>query len=132
MAWSHSRRHGLGIQMPAVAECMKFEMRNYAAEMFLPYVGQVLLFEPPANEQTDSCDAFQLELVEVRRPTSRNRPDGFREPFTLLFALRGLQFLGPGCHRIAHHDFEPSEWLLTRVLVPGSDPRAAYYEAIFG
>jgi hypothetical protein len=43
--------------MPAVTACMKFEMRNYAAEMFLPYVGQALLFEPPANEQTDSCDS---------------------------------------------------------------------------
>jgi hypothetical protein len=111
---------------------MTFKMQDYTAEVFLPYVGQVLLFEPPADEQGDSADGFSLELLEVRQPRTHNRPDGFRQPFTLLFALRGSRPLGPGCHRIAHHDFEPSEWLLTRVVVPQRDPGIAYYEAVFG
>ena len=102
---------------------MKFEIANYTADTFLPYVGQALTFDP---------GDVQLELLEVKRQNSSGRPAGFREPFALLFALRSAEQLGKGLYRIAHDDFEPADWFLTRVLAPGRDPRLAYYEAVFG
>lgn len=102
---------------------MKFEIANYTADTFLPYVGQVLTFVP---------GDVRLELIEVKRHSSSGRPAGFREPFALLFALRSADQLGRGLHRIAHDDFEPADWFLTRVLAPERDPRGAYYEAVFG
>ena len=102
---------------------MKFEIAKYTADTFLPYVGQTLTFDP---------GGVQLELLEVNRQNSSSRPAGFREPFALLFALRSAEQLGKGLYRIAHDDFEPADWFLTRVLAPGRDPRLAYYEAVFG
>ena len=106
---------------------MKFEIANYTADTWLPYVGQVFTFE-----STDAARPVQLELLEVKRHSSSGRPAGFREPFALLFALRSAEQLGKGLYRIAHDDFEPADWFLTRVLAPGRDPRLAYYEAVFG
>ncbi len=106
---------------------MKFEIEKYAADTFLPYVGQTFIFE----SLDDGRRSVKLELVEVKKQSDR-RPAGFREPFALLFVLRSEQQLGTVLHRIVHADFEPSEWFLTRVLVPGRDSRLAYYEAVFG
>ena len=102
---------------------MKFEIANYTADTFMPYVGQVLMFDP---------GGVHLELLQVSRRTGGQLPAGFREPFALLFTLRSVEPLVRGLHRIVHDDFEPAEWLLTRVLAPGRDPRLAYYEAVFG
>jgi hypothetical protein len=115
-----------------VAQSAKFQMQNYTAGMFLPYVGQAFEFERPADARGIVGERVQLELLEVRKPNSGARPEGFREMFALLFALRSPEPLGPGLHRIAHDDFEPSDWFLTRVLVPGGDPSVAYYESVFG
>jgi hypothetical protein len=102
---------------------MKFEIANYTADTFAPYVGQALVFDPAG---------VQLELLKVSRRNAGQVPAGFREPFSLLFVLRSAEPLGKGLYRIVHQDFEPSEWLLTRVMAPGLDPRQAYYEAVFG
>ena len=102
---------------------MKFEIANYTADTFSPYVGQVLIFGP---------GDVQLELLQVTRRNAGQVPAGFREPFSLLFALRSAEPLGRGLHRIVQEDFEPADWFLTRVLAPGRDPRLAYYEAVFG
>ena len=53
-------------------------------------------------------------------------------PFSLVFAATDGQPSEKGLHRIAHVDFAPCDWLLTRVHLPGKDPRIAYYEAVFG
>jgi hypothetical protein len=102
---------------------MKFEIANYTADTFLPYVGQTLTFDP---------GSVQLELLNVSRRNPGQVPAGFREPFALLFALRSAEPLGKGLHSIVHDDFEPADWFLTRVLAPGRDPRLAHYEAVFG
>lgn len=107
----------------------KFEIAKYTADTFSPYVGQVLTFKP---SDLASGESAQLELLHVSRRSSGPLPAGFREPFALLFALRSPQPLGKGLYEIVHEDFEPSAWLLTRVLAPGRDPRLAYYEAVFG
>jgi hypothetical protein len=102
---------------------MKFEIANYTADTFAPYVGQVLVFDP---------SGVQLELLKVSRRNTGQVPAGFREPFALLFALRSAEPLGRGLYQLVHDDFEPADWFLTRVLAPGRDPRFAYYEAVFG
>jgi hypothetical protein len=109
---------------------MKFEIANYTADTFLPYVGQVLTFKP--CDVATAGEPVQLELLQVSRRNSGPLPAGFREPFALLFVLRSAQPLGRGLYEIVHDDFEPSGWLLTRVLAPGRDPRLAHYEAVFG
>jgi hypothetical protein len=102
---------------------MKFEIANYTADTFAPYIGQVLMFSP---------GGVQLELLQITRRNVGSLPAGFREPFALLFALRSAESLGRGLHQLVHDDFEPADWFLTRVLAPGRDPRLAYYEAVFG
>lgn len=102
---------------------MKFEIANYTADTFTPYAGQVLTFDP---------GRVQLELLQITRRNVGQVPPGFREPFALLFMLHSGEQLGKGLYRIAHADFEPAEWFLTRVLAPGRDSRQAYYEAVFG
>ena len=64
---------------------MKFEIANYTADTFAPYVGQVLVFDP---------GGVQLELLKVSRRNTGQVPAGFREPFALLFALRSAEPLG--------------------------------------
>ncbi|HUA22280.1 MAG TPA: hypothetical protein VMB25_26225 [Bryobacteraceae bacterium] len=115
-----------------VARQIPFAMQNYTAETFQPYVGQVIEFERPAGATGFLGQRVRLELLEVRKPNSGGRPEGFREMFALLFALRSPEPLGNGLHRIAHDDFQPGDWFVTRVLVPGGDPGVAYYESVFG
>ena len=117
---------------PHVVQSMKFEMQDYTAEMFSCYLGQVLEFDQPMGTRGINGNRVQLELLEVRRPKSAPRPVRFREPFALLFALRSAAPLARGLQRISHADFEPVDWFVARVWVPGRDPNVAYYEAVFG
>lgn len=107
-------------------------MKDYTPDLFERHVGQVFEFDKP-EAGTPAQDRARLELLEVSGPKSSGSPGlGFREPFTLLFALQSAEDLGEGLHRIAHDDFEPCDWFLNRVFVPGRDLRFAYYQAVFG
>jgi len=108
-----------------------YEMRDYTAETFTPYVGQVLVFQR-SPECGEASSPLELELLEVRRPAWGARPHGFREPFALLFAGVGGEPSASGLQRLAHRDFAACDWLLSRVVVPGGDPAVKYYEAVFG
>lgn len=105
-------------------------MQQYTRELFESYVGQLFEFERP-RDQHAVPDRVQLELLEVSS-ASGSPAAGFRAPFTLLFALRSAEPLAGGLHRIAHGDFEPCDWFVNRVVVPGRDGRLAYYQAVFG
>jgi hypothetical protein len=107
---------------------MKFVMEKYAADTFLPYLGQVFNFE----SVDVAAQRVQLELSEVRRQESSGRPNGFREPFALVFTASGGALSTSALLRLMHDDFEAADWFLTRVMVPDRDPRLAYYEAVFG
>jgi hypothetical protein len=123
---------------------MRFSIEDFTAETFFPYQGQRLPFQRPPDGSGTSGDVAELELLEVTRPERVLRiekadPDKhakrLREPFSLLFALRGQAPLGMGLHRLVHTDFEPCELLLSRVFVPGrgtGDGTVMYYEAVFG
>jgi len=103
-------------------------MREYTADTFAGLVGQVFRFEPAENAATGT--AVLLELIDIQQRAASHA--GIRDPFLLLFVLRSEKPLGPGLHRIVREGFEPCEWFLNRVVVPGRDPRAAYYQAVFG
>jgi hypothetical protein len=106
-------------------------MQEYTAETFKPHVGEMFRFEPSGNaESNGGAGPALLELIEVAAgPTVA---DGLRQQFLLLFVLRSDRPLGPGLHRIVRAGFESCDWFLNRIVVPGRDPRAAYYQAVFG
>jgi hypothetical protein len=106
-------------------------MEDYTRAVFDPLVGRVFEFDRPGPRDA-TPDRVQLELLEVSGPKRGSTTPGFREPFTLLFTLRSAEELGAGLHRIAQDDFEPCEWFLNRVFVPGRDARCSYYQAVFG
>ena len=114
---------------------MKTGLAAFAAEMFVDRVGEVFRLVPSVAASEETREPFELELVEVTRSRGRTPAAGgagTREPFALLFALRGRTPLGPSLHRLVDEAFEPEDLLLSRVVVPGRDPRAIYYEAVFG
>ena len=106
-------------------------MEDYTRAVFDRHVGQVFEFDRPMTA-TSAADRVQLELLEVSGPGVDGAAQGFREPFTLLFALRSSSQLGAGLHRIVRPDFEPCEWFLNRVFVPSRDRQHVYYQAVFG
>ena len=102
-------------------------MTDYTADTFAGLVGQVFRFEPAENAVAGK--PALLELVDITQRAARSTET--RDPFLLLFQLRSDTPLGPGLHRISREGFEPCEWFLNRVVVPGRAP-GAYYQAVFG
>jgi hypothetical protein len=101
-------------------------MPDYTADTFQPYVGQVFTFEA-----VHQSVVIGLKLLQVsRRPGGKAA--GFRESFSLLFTLSSGEPSIGGLYRIAHGDFAPCEWFVSRVFVPGADPSVPHYEAVFG
>jgi hypothetical protein len=110
---------------------MQHEMRAYTAETFLPYSGQVFVFEV-VTAAGSAHQPIRLKLDQVSPSKSGPIAAGFRQPFSLLFALADGVAAASGLFRLLHDDFEPCDWFLSRVIVPGGDARTAYYEAVFG
>jgi|SRR5262245_41052000 len=111
----------------------KVGLAAFAAELFIGRVGEVFRLMPSVTVPGAGPDPFELELIEVAR-RGRATADGppLREPFSLLFSLRSRTRLGSGLFRLVHETFEPDDVFLSRVVVPDRDPRAVYYEAVFG
>jgi len=105
-------------------------LAQFTAQLFVGRVGEVFRLIPSDDAPGVARGPFELELIEVRR--SGGGGQATREPFALLFTLRSRAPLGPGLHRLVHGAFEPDDLFLSRVFVPGRDPRAVYYEAVFG
>lgn len=101
---------------------------QYTSEVFTPLVGQVFCFHRTA----DAGDApLHLELIEVQASPHRATA-GARQAFSLLFALRSGDAMQPATLYLRRDEFEPCAWFVSRVTVPGRDPRTPYYEAVFG
>jgi hypothetical protein len=109
----------------------KVGLAAFTAELFVGRVGEVFRLMPSVESPDPALAPYELELIEVRRGRT---PAGatLREPFALLFTLRSRTPLGPGLHRLVHDVFAPDDMFLSRVVVPERDPRAIYYEAVFG
>ena len=107
----------------------KVGLAAFTAELFIWRVGEVFRLSGAGP------DPLELELIEVaRRGRAGVAPDGtlLREPFSLLFTLRSRTPFGSGLYRLVHESFEPDDLFFSRIVVPGRDPRAVYYEAVFG
>jgi hypothetical protein len=102
-------------------------MADYTADTFAGLIGQVFRFEPA--DATVAGSPALLVLIDITRRAASTT--GTRDSFLLLFQLRSDTPLGPGLHRIVREGFEPCEWFLNRVVVPGRAP-GAYYQAVFG
>ena len=102
-------------------------MADYTADTFTGLVGQVFRFEPAENAVAGR--PVLLELIDISQRAAGSTET--RDPFLLLFQLRSDTPLGPGLHRISREGFEPCQWFLNRVVVPGRAP-GAYYQAVFG
>lgn len=118
----------------------KLGIAELSAEALRPFVGKKLEFQRPVEDAHITNGRVELELMRVtvpesalKIPQSAAETSARRVSFSALFVLApDGQPLGMGLHRLMHPDFEPEEWFLSRVYVPGEDMRRAYYEAIFG
>jgi hypothetical protein len=95
------------------------------ADTMEPYTGQTFAFEGPGGQAS-------MELVQVAR--LKRHAGTIRDPFSLLFVMRGSPPLARGIPRLIHRDFEPLDIFLQRVSVPErerADPAAMFFEAVF-
>ena len=107
---------------------------DFTAGVFQPLIGRQMAFLRPAPSPHALPARVELELIEVRVPGPAG-PETGRQPFSLLFTLRGEQPLDDRLlHRLAEPGFEACELLLSRVFVPELDRHdgTMYYEAAFG
>ncbi|HEY3044523.1 MAG TPA: hypothetical protein VGJ39_10885 [Vicinamibacterales bacterium] len=113
---------------------MKVGLAAFTADHFVGRVGEVFRLMPSVESPDASCAPYEVELIDVRRSGKPRAASGaiLREPFALLFTLRSRVPLEAGLHRLVHDVFASDDLFLSRVVVPGRDPRAIYYEAVFG
>ena len=103
-------------------------MPQYTIDAFASRVGEVFTF----HQRADASDSpLLLELVEVEEAQHGAGPGG-RQPFSLLFALRGADATAESTLHLRHAEFEPCAWFVNRVVAPNRDATRAYYEAVFG
>lgn len=118
--------------MEKVAE-QNVALGDFTADLFMPLIGQKLIFERPADAEVSTTEPARLELLEVK--PGKKSPALRREPFSLLFVLKDQEQLGNGLHRLRQPGFEAAELLISRVTAPkyeAQDPAGMFYEAVFG
>jgi hypothetical protein len=104
-------------------------MRPFTAQAFTPFLGQTFYFHPSSER---AAEMAELELIDVKAGTSDQLMLGHRQPFSVLFKLRGQGVLRRGLQHLQHPDMDACDLFLARVHVPESHPGAVYYEAVFG
>ena len=104
------------------------------AESFRPYVNTIFEFRGIAADGSVASSGAELELMEVNTPSdgSRNRDPRWRQPFSLLFVMRGGSLSANGLCRMTHNAFATSDLFLSRVDVRSRPFTQPYYEAVFG
>jgi hypothetical protein len=104
-------------------------MHQFTAQAFTPHLGQTFRFRPFSEHATETAE---LELIAVEAGLCDQLTPGQRQPFSLLFELRGQAALRRGLQRLQHPDLDACDLFLARVHVPEGQPGAAYREAVFG
>jgi uncharacterized protein DUF6916 len=107
-------------------------LADFTGATLLPYAGQVFVFQRPAGPDGRPGGEARLVLLEVNQYP--RQPGLSRDPFSLLFVMKGQAPLEKGLPRLMHQDFEPFDIFLQRVTVPkyeNIDPAGMYYEAVF-
>jgi hypothetical protein len=100
-------------------------MLALTADAFAARVGEEFVFEGAAG-------VVRMKLVSLARFPRHELTD--REPFSIIFVLKGQDPLGLGLHRLVHPELEPFDMFLSRVMVPRlqkADPDGMFYEAVF-
>jgi hypothetical protein len=116
-----------------VTDARTVDLAELTAELFDPYVGQMMVFERPAGSEAEEEPPARMTLLEVHRgiPSPALR----RVPFSLLFVMKDQAELSFGLHRLILSGHTPVELLISRVTVPkfqASDPMGMFYEVVFG
>jgi hypothetical protein len=109
-----------------------YSITEFTADLFLFRVGELFEWEQPASRDGAGGARARMHLIEVTR--QRLYGGARREPFSLLFLMRGQCALERGLHTLVHPAFERCELLLSRVTVSPSEskgPDGIYYEAVF-
>src|SRR5215467_10885744 len=113
------------------ASTARIEIAQFTADIFAGYVGQIIEFERPGVSGDETTSRAHMQLVEVSR--HRIQKGLRREPFSLLFVMRGQSPLSYHLHRLHHPHFEACDLHLERVIAPKyqqADPAGMYYEAV--
>jgi hypothetical protein len=108
----------------------KIGVAAFTADLFAGRIGEVFRLVRSVDTPGAALTPYELELVEVKR-WGKAVAGGTHEPFALLFMLRSRHPLGRGLYRVLHDALEADDLFLSRVVVPGKEPRAVYYEAVF-
>jgi Domain of unknown function (DUF6916) len=115
-------------------------LEKATAESFEPLIGATFAFVKPASDGGMGSQSFAMKLEEVTRyhgiarieaqiPAIRGRR--VREPFSLVFEVRGRQPSEPGLLEFAHGEFKGCPVFLSRVQSAGN-AAPIRYEAVFG
>lgn len=108
-------------------------------ESFEPLVGTELGFHALEENGAPSGDfRFAVEEVSVNRRLAEAakacEPGSIyqRIPFSVILrAIEEPPFV-QAVLRLDHPGFEECDMMITRIVMPGRDPRAAWFEAVFG
>src|SRR2546423_13070409 len=106
----------------------RISMGQYTSDAFKSRVGQVFSFHRTADANDPP---IQLELVDVQSSAHQAKA-GTRQPFSLLFALRGGDATPESTLHLRHEEFEPCAWFVNRVVAREHEHHMPYYEAVFG
>jgi hypothetical protein len=117
----------------------KQNLQDLTAESFRPHEGRDLIFSRSVARGGIFSRSVAMKLakvtiyehiikIESRNPAIYGKRS--REPFSLVFELKGAELLGEGLHRLIHKDFEGCQLFLSQVSQPGSDG-TLLYEAVF-
>jgi hypothetical protein len=115
-------------------------LRELTAESFRRFEGSDLRFSRPvarggilsrtvALKLTEVITHDKTTQIEARNPEIYQKRS--REPFSLVFELKGDKPLEEGLHRLIHKDIAACDLFLSRISQPRSDG-AIFYEAVFG
>lgn len=108
-------------------------------ENFEPLVGSEVAFQAleesgaPAGEYRFVVDEVSVnrrlaEAAKACEPGSIYQ----RIPFSVILRANGEPPFVQAVLRLEHPGFEDCDLMITRIVMPGHDPRAAWFEAVFG
>lgn len=117
----------------------KQNLQDLTAESFRPYEGRDMVFSRPVAGGGIFSRSVAMKLakvtthehitqIESRNPAIYGKRS--REPFSLVFELKGGEPLGDGLHRLIHKDFEGCQLFLSEISQPRPDGTVVY-EAVF-
>jgi hypothetical protein len=124
----------------AFAKPAKRGLENATTESFSPHLGETFAFLKPPSDRGMVLSPVELRLekvmrhenivqIEARIPALRGKRK--REPFSLLFELKGREPLGPGLHEFARGEFKGCPVFLSPVQ-SAKNKGPIRYEAVFG